>query len=184
MRLILIGPQGSGKGTQGDRLAKRYGVAHIATGDLLRAAATTGTELGLRAKNYMDRGELVPDELVLAILETRLAASDAEVGFVLDGYPRNAAQVASLTAMLGALDHELDAVVSLEVPGEILVARMSQRGRADDTPEAIRRRLDLFWQQTAPLLEHYERGGLLERVDGVGEKEEVEERVAKALADR
>jgi adenylate kinase len=212
MRIIMIGPQGAGKGTQGEKLAERYVVPHVATGDLLRAAVREGTPLGQEAHSYMDAGELVPDELVLAMLRERLARPDAADGFILDGYPRNPAQAASLLQMLDEIHVGLDAVVSLRVPDDVLVARLSARRtcptcgrpftisdghpavcavdgtplvqRDDDKPEAIRRRLSIFHDQTAPLISFYEDQGLVVHVDGVGDVDEVATRIAKALADR
>jgi len=212
MRIIMIGPQGAGKGTQGEKLAERYVVPHVATGDLLRAAVREGSPLGQEAHSYMDAGELVPDDLVQAMLRERLARPDAADGFILDGYPRNPAQAASLLQMLEEIGAGVDAVVSLEVPDDILVTRLSARRtcptcgrpftisdghpavcaddgtplvqRDDDKPEAIRRRLSIFHDQTAPLISFYQDQGLVVHVDGVGDIDEVSTRIAKALADR
>jgi adenylate kinase len=212
MRLILVGPQGSGKGTQGPRLSQRYGVPHVATGDLLRGEVRAGTGVGTAAKEYMGRGELVPDDLVLGMLRRRLEQPDAEDGFVLDGFPRNAAQAEALDRILVDLGRFLDAVVSFEVPEDVLVRRMSARAwcptcgrpyarteldpgpcpldatplvrRVDDEPEAIRRRLAIFREQTAPLISYYASRGLVVSVDGVGSVDEIEARIAKALEHR
>jgi adenylate kinase len=209
MRFILLGPPGAGKGTQAVRLAERFNVPHVATGDLLRFAVEWQTEIGKRAKSYMDDGELVPDELVLELLRTRLSRGDASDGFVLDGFPRNVPQADALEAILNEIGHTLDAIVSLEVPDELIVQRLSSRWscptcgrtfnrapdqggtcpydemklfqRSDDRPEVIRKRLNVFHAQTAPLIKYYEDRGLLVHVDGVGTLDEVEERIAKAL---
>jgi len=209
MRFILLGPPGAGKGTQAVRLAERFAVPHVATGDLLRFAVEWQTEIGKRAKSYMDDGELVPDEVVLELLRTRLSRGDASDGFVLDGFPRNPAQADALEENLKEIGHKLDAVVSLEVPDELIVKRLSSRWscptcgrtynrpsdadgtcpvegmklfqRRDDRPEVIRKRLSVFHEQTAPLIKYYEDRGLLAHVDGVGTLDEVEERIAKAL---
>ena len=209
MRFILLGPPGAGKGTQAVRLAERFKVPHVATGDLLRFAVEWETDIGKRAKSYMDDGELVPDEIVLELLRTRLSRDDARQGFVLDGFPRNPAQADALEANLKEIEHELDAVVSLEVADELIVQRLSSRWschtcgrtynrpvdaggtcpvdgtklfqRSDDRPEVIRKRLQVFHAQTAPLINYYVKRGLLVHVDGVGTLDEVEERIAKAL---
>ena len=209
MRFILLGPPGAGKGTQAVRLAERFKVPHVATGDLLRFAVEWQTEIGLRAKQYMDDGELVPDEIVLELLRTRLSRGDASDGFVLDGFPRNVPQADALDGILSEIGHKLDAVVSLEVQDELIVQRLSSRWscptcqrtfnrpadaggtcpfdgmklfqRTDDRPEVIRKRLNIFHAQTAPLIAYYEERGLLVHVDGVGTLDEVEERIAKAL---
>src|SRR5438128_968034 len=203
MRLILLGPPGAGKGTQAVRLAERYGVPHVATGDLLRFAVKWQTEIGLRAQSYMEAGELVPDEIVLELLRTRLSEPDAQKGFVMDGFPRNPAQADALDQILTEVGSHLDAVVSLEVDDEIIVERLSARWscptcgrtykesgecpvdhtqlfqRNDDKPEVIRHRLGVFHAQTQPLIAYYEARGLLGHIDGVGSLDEVEERIAK-----
>jgi adenylate kinase len=209
MRLIIIGPQGAGKGTQGGRLAVRYGIAHVATGDLLRAATRAGTPLGVEAKGFMERGELVPDALVLDMIRDRLVQTDAAPGFLLDGFPRNDVQARALRVLLDEVGERIDAVISLEVSDAVLIERLSARRtcpvcgtpytvalgepetcpkdgatlvqRKDDTPEAIARRLSIFHEQTQPLIEFYEDQGLVVHVDGVGAKEEVEARIAKEL---
>lgn len=209
MRIVLLGPQGAGKGTQGARLAARRGVPHVATGDILRGHVRRRTELGAKAKGYMDRGELVPDDLVTAMLRDRLLQPDAARGFVLDGFPRNSAQAEALKSLLAVVGSSLDAVVSLEADDELLVQRLSKRvtcptcgrpfhiedvqcpddgtplvQREDDKPDAIRRRLQIFHSRTAPLVAFYEADGCLVRVDGDGSMDEVFERIEKALADR
>lgn len=212
MRLILLGPPGAGKGTQAVRLADRLNVPHVAMGDLLRFAVVWETEIGLRAKESMDNGELVPDEIVLELLERRLSQEDAISGFVLDGFPRTPAQADALDAILSAIDRPLDAAVSFEVPDALIVERLSSRAscptcgrtynrrsdalgvcdrdgmtlfqRDDDRPEVIRKRLEVFRAQTEPLIEYYAGRGLLVRVNGVGEVAEVELRIIEALKDR
>jgi adenylate kinase len=157
---LLLGPQGSGKGTQAQRIAAEYGIPHIATGDMLRAAMAAGTELGLRVKPIYDAGELVPDDLMIALIRERLAEADAEAGFVLDGFPRTMPQAEALDAMLAEIGKDLDVVLEFQIEDEqTLIDRMLKRareeGRPDDTPEAMRRRLDLYYRETEPLVEHY-----------------------------
>ena len=185
MRLVLLGPPGSGKGTQAVRLKEFLKVPHISTGDLLRAEVAAGTPLGLQAKEVMARGELVSDEILLGMLEARLAQPDAATGFILDGYPRNLAQADALAALLARIDQPVDAAVQLEVPTELLVERIAGRakaeGRADDNPESVRKRLQIYADSTAPVIGYYKERGLLTVVDGVGELDEVTERLKKAL---
>jgi adenylate kinase len=187
-RLLIMGPQGSGKGTQAARLAERMGVPAISTGDIFRANVKGGTELGVQAQAIMDRGDLVPDELTNAMVRDRLGQEDASGGFILDGYPRNAAQVTALDQMLQGDGVALDAVVELTAPREELLARLARRaqleGRTDDTEDAIRRRLEVYAEQTAPLTQAYAARGLLVTVDGIGEVDEVTERVLSTLAER
>lgn len=184
-RLVIMGPQGAGKGTQAARIAEHLGVPAISTGDIFRANIKGGTELGQLAQSYTSRGELVPDEVTNAMVRDRLAEPDAAEGFILDGYPRNAAQVAELDRILGELGGGLDAVVELTAPREELLERLTLRaqteGREDDTPEAIARRLDIYEEQTRPLADAYEARGLLRRVDGIGAVAEVTERILTAL---
>lgn len=184
LRLIFLGPQGSGKGTQASRLARLMGVPHISTGVMLRHAVADGTELGLKADAIMKAGDLVPDDLVVAMVGERLSMDDAQCGYLLDGFPRNVAQAKSLD---GVLDKPLDAIVRLDVPHDELMQRMLLRaaaeGREDDTEEGIARRLEIYWKETAPLSDYYHDGGVLVyAVDGFGEIDEVTARVALALA--
>ncbi len=187
MRIILMGPPGAGKGTQAAVVADHFGVPAISTGDIFRANVSEGTDLGRKAKEYMDAGEYVPDEVTNLMVRNRIDEPDAEPGFLLDGYPRTLAQVEELDGMIKHTGHELDAVVVLTVDGEELVQRLLQRaetdGRSDDTEDVIRRRQELFIEQTAPLIEVYRDRGLLIEVDGMGEVDEVTERIFKALQD-
>jgi adenylate kinase len=210
MRIVLFGPPGAGKGTQAGRLTEKHGAAHISTGDALRSAVASGTEIGKLAKGYMDRGELVPDDVVVRIAVDRLQVEPD--GFLLDGFPRTIPQAEALAKALGEIERPLEAVVSLEVDREELVRRLSARWicskcqepyhteskkpkvegvcdlcggslmqRDDDRPESVRRRLEVYEQNTAPLLQYYRDRGLLRSVNGSGTVDEVSERVSKAL---
>jgi len=185
MRLVLLGAPGSGKGTQAARLKAELGAPHISTGDMLRAAVAAGTPMGLQAKAVMAAGQLVSDDILLGMLEDRLAQPDAAAGFILDGYPRNLAQAAALDRLLGRIGQPLDAVVKLDVPSEVIVERCRIRflaeHRADDDPDTVARRLAVYAEQTAPVAEFYARAGKLQVVDGVGELDEVTERLRQAL---
>lgn len=185
MRLVLLGAPGSGKGTQASRLKSELGVPHISTGDMLRAAVAAGTAMGLKAKAVMDAGQLVSDDILLGMLEERLAQADARSGFILDGYPRNLAQADALDHLLAKIGQPLDAVVKLEVPNEAIIARCKIRfeaeGRADDNPDTVRKRLAIYAEQTAPVADFYAKRGKLQVVDGVGELGEVGDRVKLAL---
>jgi len=184
-RLILVGPPGAGKGTQAARLAEHLGVPAISTGDIFRANVAQHTTLGQTAQRYMDAGEYVPDEVTNAMVADRLAQPDAVGGFLLDGYPRTEAQVGELDRMLSEAGVSLDAVVELTADIDELVARLLKRaaeqGRSDDTESVIRRRQEVYAEQTAPLVGLYEARGLLVRVDGLGGIDEVTERVLTAL---
>jgi len=186
MRLVLLGAPGCGKGTQAARLKEHLQVPHISTGDLLRAEVGAGSPLGLQARDVMARGELVSDDILLGMLEARLARPDAATGFVLDGYPRNLAQADALDTMLARLGTPVDAAVQLDVPIDALVDRLAGRaraeGRADDTPEAVRTRLTIYAEQTAPVIDFYRQHGVLSVVDGVGTLEEVFVRIIDAIA--
>lgn len=185
MRLVLLGAPGSGKGTQAARLKSELGVPHISTGDMLRAAVAAGTPTGLKAKAVMDAGQLVSDDILLAMLEERLAQADAKSGFILDGYPRNLAQADALDHLLARIRQPLDAVVKLEVPGEAIVGRCEIRyaaeHRKDDDPAVVRDRLKVYAEQTAPVADFYAQRGKLQVVDGVGELDIVTARVKAAL---
>ena len=187
-RLVIMGPQGSGKGTQAARLAERLGVPAISTGDIFRANITGGTELGVLAQKYTATGELVPDSVTNDMVRDRLSQGDAADGFILDGYPRNAAQVGELDEILAAQGASLDAVLELTADRDELLARLGRRarieGREDDTETAIARRLDIYADQTAPLTRAYADHGVLVQVDGIGDMDEVTERLVTALEGR
>lgn len=173
MRLLIMGPQGVGKGTQAALLAEHYNIPAVSTGDIFRYNLKNQTELGRQAQLYIDKGELVPDEVTNSIIKDRLAQDDASHGWILDGYPRNAAQVEALDSILSELGIALDRVIALNADHDVLMGRMLKRaeieGRADDTPEVIAKRLDIYARETEPLLDIYRQRGLLLTVDGVGE---------------
>ncbi len=181
-----MGPPGAGKGTQATRVASHFSVPAVSTGDIFRANVSEGTELGVEAQRYMDAGEYVPDSVTNQMVRSRLGEADAEAGFLLDGYPRTLAQVEELDDMVGDLGHRLEAVVVLSVDTDELVARLVKRaetdGRSDDTEEVIRRRQEVYAEQTEPLLEVYRERDLLVEVDGMGEVDEVTERIHAALS--
>ncbi len=191
MNIVLLGAPGAGKGTQAQRLVADYGVAHISTGDLLRAAVKAQSELGVAAKKYMDAGELVPDQLVIDLVKERLAADDAQKGFILDGFPRNTTQAVTLDTELAAMGRELDGALLVDVPAEVIIDRLSSRRtcrdcgytagpdttvcpscagemyqRDDDKPETIKNRLDVYEKNTSPLVEYYRGQGILKVIDG------------------
>ena len=183
LRMVILGRQGSGKGTQSERLVDAFGCVHLSTGDVLRAAAAAGTELGRQAKAIMDSGGLVGDDIMNAIVRERLAGDDIiSRGVLLDGFPRTTEQAEALEAVLEDLEQRLDVVLNIEVPVAEVTARMLGRGRSDDTVEAIERRLALYEKQTAPLLDWFEGRGLLATVDGIGPPDEVFERVVAAVS--
>jgi adenylate kinase len=185
MRLILMGPPGAGKGTQAKVVADHFGIPAISTGDIFRANVSQGTELGVEAKRFMDAGDYVPDELTNKMVRNRIDEPDAVPGFLLDGYPRTPAQVEELDGMISFTGHKLDAAVVLTVDPDELVARLLQRaqteGRADDTEDVIRRRQEVYAEQTEPLIDLYRARGILVEVDGMGEVSEVTARIFAAL---
>ena len=206
MNIVLLGAPGAGKGTQGQKLVEEYGIAHISTGDLLRAAVKAQSELGKQAKAYMDAGQLVPDTLVIDLVKERLAQPDAQKGFMLDGFPRNIAQAETLDGELKEMGVELDAALLVDVPFEVIVERLSSRRtcrscgytapagvdvcprcggemyqRDDDKPETINRRLDTYQSQTQPLIDYYKDHGILKAVDGNRAVDEVYVDVKKVL---
>lgn len=191
MNIVLLGAPGAGKGTQAQKLVEEFGVAHISTGDLLRAAVKAGTKLGVKAKSYMDNGQLVPDKLVVDLVTERLDADDAQKGFILDGFPRNTAQAVTLDSALAEMGRSLDAALLVDVKPDVIVKRLSSRRtckecgytapagvdscpscggemyqRDDDKPETIQKRLDVYENQTAPLVEYYRGKELLKSIDG------------------
>ena len=194
MRLVLLGPPGAGKGTQAARLVEKFSLLHLSTGDMLRAASAAGTPTGLAAKEIMDRGDLVPDAIVVKIIEDRIAEKDAANGFVLDGFPRTVAQAESLDAMLKAKNQKLDAVIELEVDAEKLVDRIVKRAeeakhagvpvRKDDDPAVFSTRLAAYRAQTAPVSAYYRQTGLLKAVDGMESIDAVTHAIDAALQHR
>ncbi len=180
-RIVLLGPPGAGKGTQAIRLAGRFGVPHIATGDIFREHLRRGSPLGRVVKRYLDGGELVPDDLVIGIVSERLVGPDCRHGFVLDGFPRSVPQARALTRSLDELGTPLDAAVSLEVEEGELFVRLAARARADDATQTIRKRLRVFAASNGPLLRYYQERGLLVRVDGVGHPDQITERLVARL---
>lgn len=185
MFLLLLGAPGSGKGTQGKILAERLGLPKITTGDILRAAVKTGTPLGREAKRYMDKGTLVPDGVILSLIKQELAKPDAKQGAVFDGFPRTAAQAELVDRTLAERGQRLNHILLLDVPEEELIRRMlaraAQEGRSDDTPEAIKMRLDVYRRDTAPLVAHYAQRGIVHRVPGTGTIEEIATEIKRII---
>ncbi|MDL9979118.1 adenylate kinase [Microbacterium candidum] len=187
-RLLIVGPQGSGKGTQGARIAEMFGIPAISTGDVFRANINGGTELGKRVQAIIQAGDLVPDALTGEVVRDRIGQADAAHGFLLDGYPRNLGQVADLDGFLDEGGVQLTAVIELSVPRDESIARISVRakeqGRADDTPGAIAHRLSIYENETAPILDVYRERGIVDEIDGVGTLDEITDRIVSALEAR
>lgn len=181
VRLILLGPPGAGKGTQAQALAEHWQTPHISTGDLLRAAVSNHTSLGVEAQSYMQRGELVPDHLVISMIRERLNQADTQRGWILDGFPRNATQANSLDDLLAEIDQAYDCAANLDVPDEILIARMLGRGRQDDTEATIRRRLEVYRERTAPLISFYRDRQRLKSIDGNAEVADITEAIKQSV---
>ncbi|TML65726.1 MAG: adenylate kinase [Actinobacteria bacterium] len=185
MNVLLLGPQGAGKGTQAKRIAAEYGLPHIATGDILRRAMADGTPLGRKVKPIYDSGGLVPDDLMIELIRARLSEPDTEHGFILDGFPRTFVQAEALDTMLREIDKQLDLVLELQVPDEVAAERLTKRatleGRPDDTPEAIRRRLELYHEETEPLVEYYRSRGNVVGIHGDRSENEVFAEIQQAL---
>ena len=183
--MLLLGPQGAGKGTQAKRIAAEYGLPHIATGDILRQAMAEDTPVGRRVKPIYDSGGLVPDDLMIELIRDRLSEPDTEDGFILDGFPRTLVQAEALDTMLREIDKQLDLVLELQVPDEVAVERLTRRaaleGRPDDTPEGIRRRLELYHEETEPLVEFYRSRGNVVGIHGDRTENEVFAEIQQAL---
>jgi adenylate kinase len=181
MKLLFIGPPGAGKGTQAQRVAERLGIPHVSTGEMFRHHVGEGTDLGRQVKAIMEAGDYVPDSITVEMLRERISRPDASHGFILDGFPRTEPQVAALDSLIG--ESGLDRVVLFEVDEDELVQRMMSRGRADDTEETIRNRFKVYGEQTEPILDIYRRRGIVVEVDGIGEMDEITDRVLAAVED-
>lgn len=181
MRLILLGAPGAGKGTQAKMLAQYLQVPHISTGDLLRAEIQNSTSVGLQATEYIKAGELVPDSLMVRVLEARLRYPDCTAGFILDGFPRTLSQAVYLKTLLERLKSPLDAVVNIEVDRETIIKRLEKRQRTDDTPKTVSHRLDVYLRETAPLKDFYSREGYLQSIDGDAPQEDVTRRILNSI---
>lgn len=183
--LVFLGPPGAGKGTQAQILATKFSIPHISTGEILRTAIAQQTPLGQKAQSYVDQGELVPDELLLDLIRDRLNQEDAQTGWILDGFPRNVEQARFLDALLGEFNQSCDCgIINLHVDEEILVERLLLRGRKDDQEETIRRRLQVYHEQTAPVISYYQEQGNLYTVDGSSDMEKVTEAITSIITDQ
>lgn len=182
IKTVFIGPPGAGKGTQAIRIAEKYNVPHISTGDILRAAVKEETEFGKLAKEYMDKGELIPDDVIIRIIKERLSQPDVkERGFILDGFPRTLPQAKSLDKLLSDLNLSLDKVIYLNVDDAEVIKRLLSRGRADDSERVIKHRLEVYRKQTAPLIDYYTKKGLLVEINGVGKVDEITKKIEESL---
>ncbi|HVC93322.1 MAG TPA: adenylate kinase [Pirellulales bacterium] len=181
MRLIFIGPPGAGKGTQSARLTEYLRIPHLSTGDMLRQAVRDKTDAGLHAESFMDQGDLVPDDVVMDMVRERLERPDCRAGALLDGVPRNQRQADLLDEALARSGMRLDVALELRVPDEAVILRLAGRGRGDDQPGVIKRRLESYWRQTRPLLDYFQKRGILHTIDGLGTPDEVFERIKAAL---
>ena len=182
IRLIFLGPPGAGKGTQAQIISENHQIPHVSTGDILRAAVAQETPLGKQAKDYMNRGELVPDALILDLIQDRLSYEDTVNGWILDGFPRNVSQASFLEDLLAKLDQNADCVLNLEVPDEVLVSRLLERKRKDDNEETIRRRLEVYHQDTVPVINFYQQRDALKTIDGDRTMKEVADQLSKAIS--
>jgi len=185
VKIVLLGGPGAGKGTQAAKLKQQYEIPHVSTGEILREARSSGTDLGIKAAEYMDAGKLLPDDIILGIVDERLGMPAMENGFIFDGFPRTIPQAEGLDKLLEARESALDAVVSIDVPDEVVVERLLKRaeieGRADDNRETIEERLSVYYKQTEPLKAYYETRGILKSVDGLGTVEEILDRIKAVL---
>ena len=182
MRLVLVGPPGAGKGTQAEFISAHFAIPHISTGDIFRANLSAGTPLGLEAKGYMDKGDLVPDSLTTAMVKDRLQQGDVANGFLLDGFPRTTGQAEALDGILREINTPLDVVLEMQADEDEIVGRLLARGRSDDSEEVIRHRLKVYAEQTAPIISYYKNSGILRTINGLGSVAEVTERAISALS--
>lgn len=182
MRLVLVGPPGAGKGTQAEFISAHFAIPHISTGDIFRANLSAGTPLGLEAKGYMDKGDLVPDSLTTAMVKDRLQQGDVANGFLLDGFPRTSGQAEALDGILREINTPLEVVLEMQADEDEIVGRLLARGRSDDSEEVIRHRLKVYADQTAPIISYYKNSGILRTINGLGSVAEVTERAISALS--